>query len=259
MSSSHYAPRHGSSAGGRRGAAALRSAIRRPIVGGALAIAMLGSIGATVASGLPTHTGPTASLTSESEPVEEPADETVTEDTARLSDERRTSNVSRSASREQDRRAVVERKREAAERKKAQAEREAAAKKKAAKEKEAEEAAKPVSERDFTAAQLAEIRKDPKPYAIELMREHGWGDNQWGCLDSLWVGESDWEWDAKNSSSGAYGIPQSLPAKKMATVGDDWKTNPITQMRWGLQYIEDSYGSPCKAKSFWDSKDPHWY
>lgn len=258
MGSSHYAPRHGAAARGRRGGT-VRSAIRRPVVGGALAVAMLGSVGATVASGLPMHTGAPAALTSESEPVEEPTDESVAEDTARLSDERRTSNVSRSASREQDRRADLERKREAAARKKTEARRAAAAKKRAAEEKEAEEAAKPVSERDFTAKQLAEIRKDPKPYAIELMREHGWDDDQWGCLDSLWIGESDWEWDAKNPTSGAYGIPQSLPAKKMASVGDDWKTNPITQMTWGLEYIEDSYGSPCKAKSFWDKKDPHWY
>ncbi|QBF45198.1 hypothetical protein EXU32_02290 [Janibacter limosus] len=76
---------------------------------------------------------------------------------------------------------------------------------------------------------------------------------------SLWIGESDWRWDATNSSSGAYGIPQSLPASKMATAGPDWKTNPVTQMQWGMDYIKASYGTPCGAKSFWDSNNPHWY
>lgn len=266
MGSSSYTPRHRPPKSSRRGPSALVSAVRRPVVGGALAVAMLGTVGATMAIGDPSDQDTSAALSAESGATESPSDDTMAADTARLAEDRRTSNVSRSASREQDRRAVVERKEKAAE-KKAAAERkekaEAARKAKAAKaaraEKKRENEAKPVSERDFSAAQIAQIRKDPKPYAVELMRERGWGDGEWGCLDSLWIGESDWEWDATNSSSGAYGIPQSLPANKMATAGSDWKTNPITQMEWGLDYIKDAYGSPCEAKSFWDSKDPHWY
>ena len=61
------------------------------------------------------------------------------------------------------------------------------------------------------------------------------------------------------ASSGAYGIPQSLPASKMGTVDDDWRTNPVTQIRWGLQYIKASYGTPCSAWSAWQSRSPHWY
>ncbi|MGO4243478.1 hypothetical protein AB4028_05980, partial [Janibacter sp. RAF20_2_2] len=93
----------------------------------------------------------------------------------------------------------------------------------------------------------------------QLLGEYGWGEGEWSCLISLWNGESNWTWDATNSSSGAYGIPQSLPADKMATAGPDWKTNPVTQMIWGMDYIKASYGSPCQAKAFWDSNNPHWY
>ena len=64
---------------------------------------------------------------------------------------------------------------------------------------------------------------------------------------------------AENSSSGAYGIPQSLPARKMATFGADYRTNPITQIKWGLWYIEQSYGTPCGAWEFWNNRYPHWY
>jgi hypothetical protein len=84
-------------------------------------------------------------------------------------------------------------------------------------------------------------------------------DSEWGCLDSLWMGESSWRWSARNAYSGAYGIPQSLPASKMSSAGDDWLTNPVTQISWGLTYIKGRYGTPCKAWAFWQSKSPHWY
>ncbi len=244
MGSSSYTPRHGPSRDGRRGHPRLFAAVRRPLVGGALAVGLLGTVGATVAIGEPADLGASAgAFTPASKAAEPSADDAANEDAARMAEDRRSANVSRSASREQDRRAVAEREKKA----------------EAAEERERENDEKPVSERDFTAAELAAIRKDPKPYAIALMREKGWEDSEWSCLDSLWVGESDWEWDATNSSSGAYGIPQALPGNKMAAAGSDWKTNPITQLIWGLDYIEQSYGSPCEAKAFWDSKDPHWY
>ena len=75
----------------------------------------------------------------------------------------------------------------------------------------------------------------------------------------LWTGESAWNYQAANASSGAYGIPQSLPGSKMASAGADWKTNPETQIRWGLGYIKDAYGSPCSAWNTWNSRYPHWY
>ena len=133
--------------------------------------------------------------------------------------------------------------------------------KKAAEKKAAEQRKKAAEQRKRKAAQerLEAVQADPKPVAQEIMREYGFGDDQWSCLAYLWTGESDWRWDATNPSSGAYGIPQSLPASKMASAGADWKTNPETQIRWGLDYIKQSYGSPCGAMNFWNSQNPHWY
>lgn len=85
------------------------------------------------------------------------------------------------------------------------------------------------------------------------------GPAQFSCLDALWQHESDWDPSAENPSSGAYGIAQALPATKMASVGMDWKSNPITQVKWGLAYIASRYGSPCNAWSFWLRHYPHWY
>ena len=62
-----------------------------------------------------------------------------------------------------------------------------------------------------------------------------------------------------NPSSGAYGLFQSLPANKMDSVDTDWADNPVTQIRWGLDYIKRSYGTPCGALSAWQSRYPHWY
>lgn len=86
---------------------------------------------------------------------------------------------------------------------------------------------------------------------------YGWDAGQFGCLDSLWVSESNWLTTAENPSSGAYGIPQSLPASKMASAGGDWATNPATQIAWGLGYIDDVYGTPCSAWSFKQANN--WY
>lgn len=88
---------------------------------------------------------------------------------------------------------------------------------------------------------------------------YGWTGQEFADLDTLWTGESGWRWDATNPSSGAYGIPQALPASKMASAGPDWKTNATTQIKWGLGYIHDAYGSPSKALAAWQSRSPHWY
>ena len=79
------------------------------------------------------------------------------------------------------------------------------------------------------------------------MPQFGFSTDQFGCLDSLWTRESQWNPAAHNPSSGAHGIPQSLPGSKMASAGPDWATNPVTQITWGLGYIQDRYGSPCGA------------
>jgi len=98
---------------------------------------------------------------------------------------------------------------------------------------------------------------DPREIARALLPEFGFGSDQMACLDPLWEGESGWRVDADNPYSSAYGIPQALPGSKMATAGADWATNPATQIRWGLGYIADRYGSPCSA---WGFKQSHgWY
>ena len=96
-------------------------------------------------------------------------------------------------------------------------------------------------------------------HARAMLPSYGWGPEQFSCLVSLWTGESDWRADALNPSSGAYGIPQALPAEKMAAAGADWRTNGATQVNWGLAYIATSYGSPCNAWNTWQSRNPHWY
>ncbi|HEX5740301.1 MAG TPA: lytic transglycosylase domain-containing protein [Pilimelia sp.] len=90
----------------------------------------------------------------------------------------------------------------------------------------------------------------------ELLKA-GFGLDQMPCLDKLWKKESGWNHKARNASSGAYGIPQAYPGDKMASVGEDWRTNPATQIRWGLSYIEGRYGTPCKAWAH--SQRTGWY
>ena len=93
----------------------------------------------------------------------------------------------------------------------------------------------------------------------EIAASHGWTGIEWQCLDNLWEKESNWRHLVANPSSGAYGIPQALPAEKMATVASDWMTNPATQIEWGLTYIEGRYGTPCYAWGVWSNHSPHWY
>jgi hypothetical protein len=87
----------------------------------------------------------------------------------------------------------------------------------------------------------------PQQIAMGMLGSFGWSSSQFSCLDSLWNQESGWNVSASNPSSGAYGIPQALPGSKMASAGADWQTDPATQIRWGLGYIQSTYGSPCGA------------
>ncbi len=97
----------------------------------------------------------------------------------------------------------------------------------------------------------------PQSFAISELPVYGWSGDQWPCLQSLWQRESGWNYRAMNPSSGAYGIPQSLPGSKMAAAGADWQYNPATQIRWGLSYIKSVYGSPCGAWAH--SQGTGWY
>jgi hypothetical protein len=90
-------------------------------------------------------------------------------------------------------------------------------------------------------------RGSNRALGYQLMIEFGFPNDQWPYLDALWTRESGWNHLAENPTSGAYGIPQSLPAAKMGVVGADWRTNPETQIRWGLAYIAARYGSAQRA------------
>jgi hypothetical protein len=80
-----------------------------------------------------------------------------------------------------------------------------------------------------------------------LLNEYGFSEKEYKCLNSLWTKESHWNYKARNARSGAHGIAQALPASKMNVVSTDWRTNPVTQIRWGLRYISIRYETPCKA------------
>jgi hypothetical protein len=94
----------------------------------------------------------------------------------------------------------------------------------------------------------ARSAKGARGVGREIAKEsYGWGARQYGCLDALWTKESNWNYRARNPRTGAHGIPQALPATKMEVVGTDWRTNPVTQIQWGLRYIDIRYETPCKA------------
>ena len=90
-----------------------------------------------------------------------------------------------------------------------------------------------------------------------LMDEYGFTEKEYKCLNSLWTQESNWNYKSRNKKSGAHGIPQALPASKMNVVSTDWRTNPVTQIRWGLRYISIRYETPCKAWA--KDKRSNWY
>lgn len=94
-------------------------------------------------------------------------------------------------------------------------------------------------------------------YAAGAAAQRGWTGNDWDCLVKLWNRESRWLWYAENASSGAYGIPQSLPADKMAAFGANYRDDAAVQIDWGLWYIAQRYGSPSKA--WQNSEQIGWY
>lgn len=96
-----------------------------------------------------------------------------------------------------------------------------------------------------------------KLYAHNLVLKYGWTEYDYECLVKLWNRESSWNPYAVNKKSGACGISQSLPCKKMRSFGKDYKTNYKTQIKWGLHYIKNRYGTPANA---WNhSQRKGWY
>jgi hypothetical protein len=96
--------------------------------------------------------------------------------------------------------------------------------------------------------ELARTPEGAKAVAKVLMQDtYGWGQAQYTCLANLWTHESHWNYKSRNKRSGAQGIAQALPAEKMEVISTDWRTNPVTQISWGLRYIDIRYDTPCKA------------
>jgi murein DD-endopeptidase MepM/ murein hydrolase activator NlpD len=143
----------------------------------------------------------------------------------------------------------------------------AEAKKEAERKKKEEQRKKKEAERKKEKAEEAARAKrqgyepgttSPKSIARQIMdNKYGWGDKQFSCYNNIIMRESMWVVDADNPTSSAYGIPQALPGSKMASEGSDWRTNPATQIKWGLGYVKSRYGTPCEA---WGFKSSHgWY
>jgi membrane protein involved in colicin uptake len=216
-----------------------------------LTSSLLLAVVATTAAGYQAadgHQTGAAAYTVSSEAIQQANElsDTASEDRARLAAARNHTNPRIAPAQDKDRQKAV-----AAEKAAAETRRKAAEKAARDKARKALEAKKQ--------ALLANAQKDPRAAARALLGDYGFSDSQWGCLDNLFEGESGWRYTATNSSSGAYGIPQSLPGSKMGTVADDWRTNPVTQIKWGLKYIRSSYGTPCGAWNAWLSRSPHWY
>ncbi|QQQ62935.1 hypothetical protein [Paenarthrobacter ureafaciens] len=128
-----------------------------------------------------------------------------------------------------------------------------AAAEKAAADAAAKAAADKAAAEAAAAAAAPKAVDDPaaaKAYAASILANYGWGPGEMTALNTLWEKESNWRTTATNASSGAYGIVQSLPAGKMASAGADWQTNYQTQIKWGLNYIKERYGSPSAALAF---------
>ncbi|MEU6093753.1 transglycosylase SLT domain-containing protein [Streptomyces sp. NPDC047079] len=143
-----------------------------------------------------------------------------------------------------------------------QAAADAVAKQKAAQA--AEEAAKARKEAEAKASRDASrdvssfpVQSSYSVAQIQAMARQMVGAGQFQCFSNIVDHESSWNYRAVNASSGAYGLFQALPGSKMSSVGADWQTNPATQIKWGLNYMNGRYGSPCEAWSFWQAN--HWY
>lgn len=116
---------------------------------------------------------------------------------------------------------------------------------------EAEEAAASRSSSSFP------VQSSYTTAQIQAMAQSMVPSGQWQCFSNIVDHESSWNYTAVNASSGAYGLFQALPGSKMSSVGSDWQTNPATQIKWGLNYMDSRYGSPCEAWSFWQANN--WY
>ncbi|MFJ1644271.1 transglycosylase SLT domain-containing protein [Streptomyces sp. NPDC088258] len=125
------------------------------------------------------------------------------------------------------------------------------------KKKEAEERASRSEVRTTASAGSFPVQGSYTVAEVQAMARQIVPADQFQCFSNIVNHESTWNYRAQNASSGAYGLVQALPGSKMASAGADWQTNPATQIKWGLGYMNDRYQSPCGAWSFWQAN--HWY
>jgi hypothetical protein len=222
-----------------------RISVRGIAVASATAVTTVGAV-VGVASG----SEPTAAA---AQPVADAASLDNIAGTQQVSDEMMTSlteqaQTQQAAAETAAKKAVAEaaRKKAAAEAAKKKAEAEAAAAAKAAEAKAKKLAAEAASTGNYSIA------------AVQAMAQQIVGNStQYQCFSWIVSRESGWNYRASNASSGAYGLVQALPGSKMASAGADWQTNPATQIKWGLGYMNSRYGSPCGAQQFWEANG--WY
>ena len=120
-------------------------------------------------------------------------------------------------------------------------------------EKKAKEKAAKKALQEAALASSSYSKSEYHSYAYSLVTgSYGWSESDFISLVKLWNRESGWNANS-HSGSGAHGIPQALPASKMASEGSDYYTNGKTQIRWGLKYIKGKYGSPNNAWSYFQS------
>ncbi len=249
----------------------IRSILRRPLLPVASALVLLGVTGAGYAASTDTGSGAAPQAANAAGQVSLTQSELAARDYSVARDQgRRLSAQAEVHQRAADEQAHAdylvrleeERAREAAETERLAAEEAARA---AEAERLVEQEAVRLAEQEARAAEEARASeqasrsavRDPRSAARVMLADFGWSSGQFDCLDSLWQKESGWVHTADNPTSSAYGIPQALPGSKMASAGSDWETNPVTQIRWGLGYIDDVYGSPCSAWAH--SEANNWY
>ncbi|MGY0069500.1 aggregation-promoting factor C-terminal-like domain-containing protein [Streptomyces sp. QTS137] len=236
-----------------------RISVRGFAVASATAVTAVGSV-VGVASGSVAQTNNDAEATAAGTTLlaDIPAGQQVEVQTASLTQQAETMAIAADTSAKKDaeeaaRKAAAE---TAIAKKQEAAEKAAKAEQEAKERAEAEKAASRSKTASASAADFA-VQSSYSVAQVQAMARQMIPADQFQCFSNIVDHESTWNYKAVNPSSGAYGLVQALPGTKMASAGADWQTNPATQIKWGLNYMNDRYGSPCGAWSFWQANN--WY
>lgn len=204
------------------------------------------------------HIGTKKKEEEEPKPQEESPKDSQNDNSAQPNTESKQDNeASKKAQQEAEQKAKQE---EAARQAAAEAARKAAeaeAQRKAQQEAQAQQRAQQQAQQQAQSGLWHPTPAQAQTYAQAAAAQYGWTGDNWNALVWLWNRESGWRWNAENRSSGAYGIPQSLPGNKMATFGANWRDDAAIQINWGLNYIAKRYGSPLGAQDH--SRRTGWY